>query len=89
MNITDYIKTNKDFYSLAHAMNVGASRAIIEATTVKRDKVRQELEDDPRHDTKLKNDIVYKLGVIEGLNWILDLPGKTNEYLKNLEGDEA
>ena len=88
MNLSDYIKTSKDFHMIAGALDVGASRALLKAAGVRRDKMREQVEDNPKRSESLKEDIVYKLGMISGLNFIIDLPGKANDHIKTLpEGD--
>ena len=88
IKLTDYIKTSEDFHMIAAASDVGSSRALLKAATVRRDKIREQVENEPRQDENLKEDVVYKLGMISGLNFILDLPGKANDHIKTLpEGD--
>ena len=67
---------------------MGASRALLKAADLRRDKIREQVENEPKRSENLKEDVVYKLGMISGLNFILDLPGKANEHIKTLpEGD--
>lgn len=88
MNLTNYIKTSEDFHSISGALDVGASRALLKAAKIMRDKIRNQVEVDPKHTSVLKEDVIYKLGMISGLNFILDLPGKANDHIKILpEGD--
>jgi len=55
----------------------------------RRDQIRRQNEDNPKRSSEnLKEDIVYKMGFLAGLNFVLDLPEKVREHLKNLpEGD--
>ena len=88
MNLTDYITTSEDFHQISGASSVGASRALLKAAGVKRDKIREQVENEPKRSDILKDDVIYKLGMISGLNFILDLPGKANDHIKILpEGD--
>jgi hypothetical protein len=89
MKLTDYIQKNEDFHLISKALDVGASRALLKAAMCKRNKSRKQAEDEPKRSDNLKEDIIYRLGFISGLTWILDLPGQANDYLKNLEGEET
>ena len=71
MKLTDYIKTSEDFHMVSAAREVGASRALLNAAGVKRDRMRKQVEDSPKRSETLKEDVVYKLGMISGLNFIL------------------
>ena len=82
MNLTNYITTSEDFSLISRASDVGASRALLKAAKVKRDALRKENEEYP-----MSPEVVLNLGEIRGLNFILDLPGKANDYIKDLEGD--
>lgn len=88
MKLSDYIETSEDFHMIAGASSVGASRALLKAAGIRRDKIRDQVESEPKQDKNLKEDVVYKLGAISGLKFIIDLPGKANDHIQNLpEGD--
>jgi hypothetical protein len=84
------VKDTADVTLLQDALEFGSSRALIHAITVLRDHLRQEVEDRPqRDDTELRNDIVYKIGMIAALNWALSIPTKARELITSFEGREV
>lgn len=88
MKITDYVKASEDLRLIAAANEVGASRALIKAAEIKRHRIREQVENDPRRHENLKEDVVYKLGQLSGLNWVIDLPRKAKDHINSLpEGD--
>ena len=84
------VKQSGDVTLIADALEYGSSRAMIHAITVQRDFLRQEVEDRPQRDDKeLRNDIVYKLGCIAALNWVLSFPNVARELIMSHEGREV
>lgn len=89
MNITEYLPANEDFRAVAQAEELRAAKSLLKAATIRRDKELKQINDHPkRSDDDLTQDVIYKLGMVRALNWIIDLPGKASEYLNHLpEGD--
>lgn len=84
------VKESADLTYVADALDYGSSRAMIHAVTVQRDQLRREVEDRPqRDDSELRNDIVYKLGCIAALNWVLSFPTRARELITSFEGREV
>jgi hypothetical protein len=84
------VKDSPDINLLADSLEYGSSRALIYAITKQRDQLRIEVEDRPqRDDSELRNDIIYKLGTIAALNWILSIPTKARELITSFEGREV
>jgi len=88
MNPKDYLPSNDDFNAVASAYEIRAAKSLLKAAEIRRNKERDNIELNPkRDDENLKNDIVYKLGLIAGLNFIIDLPREAKKHIHNLEGD--
>lgn len=87
MAITKYIKTSDDFLSIKDAHNIGASKALLYAAEKKLEELRKKKP--MRCDADLKKDLVFILGGIEILTWLLELPREAAEYYQKLpEGRE-
>ena len=89
MNLTEYLPTNEAYTQVAGARAVGATKHLLRAAEIRRDKEREQNENYPRRDdSDLRNDFVYKSGYIAALNWILDLPDKARNHINNLPEGE-
>lgn len=85
MNIRKYFKKNAEVYELRGAGEVASARALLAVTERIRDQERQDLEERPmRAQEDLRKDVVYKLGLVQGLNMVLDLPRQAQKYLDQL-----
>lgn len=84
------VKQSEDLTLIADALEYGSSKALLHACTVQRDFLRVEVEDRPQRDDKeLRNDIIYKLGAISALNWVLSFPTNAREFISSIEGREV
>jgi len=82
IRVDNYIRPEW-IHEIIEAKEIRAARALLEAGEAKRNEVRKENEENPRRDNQnLKKDIIFKLGMIEGLNWVLELPNSAREYIK-------
>ena len=84
MDITRYIKTNSDFNDIADASAIRASKAILKAVEIKRDELREQVENNPVESTDINKDIKFKLGMIRGLKWVLELQGHAKDHASHL-----
>lgn len=85
MNICKYVKTNAEFHELTGASNIASARALLVVTERIRDEERKSYEEKPmKAPEDLRKDVIYKLGVVHGLNRILDLPRQAKQYLDQL-----
>ena len=84
--IDKYLDKSEDIILLSQSGEVEAIRVLLKATENKRDKVREILETKPKHSPEnLEEDLVFLLGMAKGLNWVLGLPARSREFIKNLK----
>lgn len=85
MNITKYITTNSDFTDISDATSIRASKAILKAVEIKRDELRDQNEDTPMESSDITKDIRYKLGMVRGLKWVLELQEHAKNFISQQE----
>ena len=86
MRIDKYLDESGDITLLAESEQIKAVRVLLKAAENKRDKVREILETKPKHSPEnLEEDLVFLLGMVKGLNWVLGLPARSGEYIKNFK----
>jgi len=86
MRIDKYLDTSGEIILLSKAGEVEAVRVLLKATENKRDKVRETLETNPKHcPENLEEDLVFLLGMVKGLNWVIGLPARSEKYIGNLK----
>jgi len=78
-----------NIHHVGEAKSITGAKEILNAAESYRNKFRKQVEDKPARDDKdLRKDVVYKLGMINAFNLILDLPREANKFLENIsEGD--
>lgn len=82
MILTKHITSNEQLRSLANARDIGAARDLLSVIEIERDSLRKEAEKKP------EDEIVHiKLAQIKILNWVLDIPQKSEEYIDKSEGE--
>ena len=86
---TDEAKENL-LAGLSEAHVLAVSKTILHAGKIKLDEVRHAMEDRPSlNNDDLKKDFRYQLGMIAGIQWILDLPEVARGYIiKRDKGDK-
>ena len=84
--IDQYLDRSEDIILLSQSGGIEAVRVLLKATENKRNKVRDILETKPKHSPEnLEDDLVFLLGMVKGLNWVLGLPERSETYIKNLK----
>lgn len=77
-----YFKADNEVYEIAKAMELAGARAFVKIVERRRDVERQMIED---VNCKLgQSEKERKLGAIGILNWLIELPEKTQEFLNRL-----
>lgn len=85
MNLRKYVKTNEELYELKGASDIASARALLAVTERIRDEERKSYEEKPmKAPEDLRKDVIFKLGVVHGLNMILELPQQAQEYINQL-----
>lgn len=83
--IAKYVEKSEDVTLLAQAEQVGVGGALLTAAKIKRDELRARIETKPKHSPeKLEDDLVFVLGMVKALNWILGLPARSREHIEKL-----
>lgn len=86
MRIDQYLDKSEEIILLSQSKEIEAVRVLLKATENKRNKVRDILETKPKHSPEnLEDDLVFLLGMVKGLNWVLGLPARSQNYIKNLK----
>lgn len=81
MNLKNYADRSQDILLLARAEEVEVVRVLLNAAKKKRGELREIMEKNPKHSPgDLEEDLVFLLGMIKGLNWVLGLPQRSREY---------
>ena len=84
--IDQYLDRSEDIILLSQSGGIEAVRVLLKAAENKRNKVRDILETKPKHSPEnLEDDLVFLLGMVKGLNWVLGLPARSENYIKNLK----
>lgn len=85
--IDQYLDLSEEIILLSRSREIEAVRVLLKATENKRNKVRDILETKPKHSPEnLEEDLVFLLGMVKGLNWVLGLPARSENYInKNLK----
>lgn len=77
-----YFKADNEVYEIAKAMELAGARSFVAIAKRRRDAERQMIED---INCKLsQSEKERKLGAIGILNWLIELPEKTQEFLNKL-----
>ena len=87
--INNLVDDGTDLHDLCSAGEVQSARTLLAVAEKIRDIYRKETEEKPmRCDSDLRKDVIYRLGLIEGLNTVIDLPRQAKQYIHNLpKGD--
>lgn len=91
MKLIEYLPTNEAWTQVAGIEQVGAAKHLLNAIRIRRDKEREQNENYPIRagdGFDLRQDIVYRMGFISALNWILELPRKARDQINNLPEGE-
>lgn len=89
MNLKTYIPDGTRYQHLANAREVGVARDLLDASDKKKDEIFNDLISRPQVcNEDIKKDFRFKLGIIYGLKWILDLPGEAQKYIDHLPDEE-
>jgi len=84
--INKYLDKSEEIILLSQSEEVEAVRVLLKAVKSKRDKVRQLYETKPKHSPEdLEEDLVFLLGMVKGLNWVLGLPARSRNYINNFK----
>ena len=84
--ISKYLEKSEEIILLSQSEEVEAVRVLLKATENKRDAIRETLETQPKHcPDDLEDDLVFLLGMVKGLNWVLGLPARSRNYINNLK----
>jgi len=86
MRIDKYLNESGEITLLSQSEEVEAVRVLLKATKNKRNKIREILETKPKHSPEdLEEDLVFLLGMVKGLNWVLGLPARSRDYINNIK----
>lgn len=86
IRIVKYLDKSEDIILLSQSEEIEAVRVLLKATENKRNEVRESLETKPKQSPEnLEEDLVFLLGMAKGLNWVLGLPARSREYIKNFK----
>lgn len=88
MQLDKYLKTSAAVLEVSRANEIGGAKAILEAALIKRDEIRKEYEENPLRSDQIKKDLNFKLGMVAGLNWMLELPEKARQWRDHLPDGE-
>jgi len=84
--IDKYLDKSGEIIILSQSEEVEAVRILLKAVESKRDKLREVLETKPKNSPEdLEEDLVFLLGMVKGLNWVLGLPARSRDYINNLK----
>lgn len=85
MDLTKYME-GSDIHELADAEHVVAARAMLKAGERRLEEERKMAEERPERNLEdLKRDLVYRIGFIAGLKWMLSLPQEARKLLEKGE----
>ena len=79
-----YFKADNEVYEIAKAMELAGARTFVAIAERRRDAERQTIESGQRSYELDRDGIDRKLGIIECLNWLIELPEKTQKFLNKL-----
>lgn len=86
MSLANYISTRPEYEEIAEARTIRSAKLLLKIIEKKRDSLRSVNENSPKRDEEdLKRDIVFMQGMIHFANWVLGLPDKADEFLKNTD----
>ena len=84
-SITKYIKDSQEMIDVSKAQEIIAARGILAAVTLMRDELRDLVEEKPkRNEADLREDLVFRLGMIAMANTVLRLPSVAQEHIDGL-----
>jgi len=83
-----YLPNSPDYAIMADAPSTGPGRVIMSAARLRRDELLGKVDKNPVRSDELKHDLVYILGQINVLNWILELPDKARKVIDKLPETE-
>ena len=85
MRIEKYADKSEDIVLLSESESIRAVQVLLATATNKRDALRKIIETKPKHSPEeLEEDLVFILGMIKGINWILGLPARSRDYINKL-----
>jgi hypothetical protein len=88
VSIKVYVKSSAEIRETARIGDTGG-RYLLDIVKRRVDREREAIETNPRFDRENPaNDLVYRLGMIAGLKWVLGVPGECSEFLKKVEHKE-
>jgi len=80
-----YIERSEDIVLLSEADSIKAVQVLLATATNKRNALRKIIETNPKHSPgELEEDLVFILGMIKGINWILGLPARSRDCINKL-----
>lgn len=86
IRVEKFFDHSSDILLTSKAGEVEISKVILKACEKKRDMLRSLVETNPKHcPESLEEDLVFILGMIKGLNWVLELPGSCLEAIKKIQ----
>ena len=86
MKIDKYIERSEDIVLLSESGSVRAIQVLLSACEKKRDALREIIETNPKHSPEeLQEDLVFLLGMIKGINWVIGLPARSRDFIKKIE----
>lgn len=81
--IDQYLEKSEEIILLSQSEEIEAVRVLLKATKSKRNKIR---ESKPKYSPDdLEEDIIFQLGMVKALNWVLGLPARSRHYIDNLK----
>ena len=86
IDIAKCVERSQDIPLIAECGTLPAVKALLGVIEKRRDEIRKEVEQNPKHSPEdLTEDVTYLLGRVEQLNEVLGLPGRSREILDNLK----
>lgn len=83
--IRKLVGDSDDVVKLSHFDEVAGGEAFLRMVAKKRDSERDFMEREPNMSNDIRKDVRYRLGVIAGLNWVLDSVEGLKKYKQKLE----
>jgi hypothetical protein len=89
MNVDKYFPEPGDCYEVSRAKEIPVVQKLFKAIELIREELREQTEGKPKHSPNdLRKDLVFLLGVINGLNRVLNLPDNAYDRIKELPKGE-
>ncbi len=84
-----YIPEGADFHNMAGCEATAPGRVIMEAVRVRRGEGGRAGEERPqRNDIDITQDVIFNIGYVRALTWILSLPGRAREEIEKFSDGE-